>query len=230
MKKSTVTAIINALAEAEKYEAKVKITAGNKPFDISAISDLDTAFDTAIAAIVADLPDDADGGQAAAIVKAIALSEKHDSSVYVASDNKPFSMSAITDIDDAFDSAIEDVVDDVPEGGGGGGSDDYVTLDTEQTITGVKNFSDDGDIAARIGAGGMVEILSASDATISSFAMSNEYIYIYPNGSAGDELAFAFHHMPLNCTYSTANKTVDLTLGNGTKIRLSCTNVEEVSE
>lgn len=210
MKKSTVTAIINALAAAEKYEAKVKITAGNKPFDISAISDLDTAFDTAIAAIVADLPDDADGGQAAAIVKAIALSEKHDSSVYVASDNKPFSMSAITDIDNAFDSAIGDVVDDVPEGGGGGGGDNYVTLDTEQTITGVKTFTattivkDDG--------GGSYGINPA-----------DEEITI-------NELVFGVGLIPLSCEYSTANKTVDLTLGNGKKIRLTCTNVEEVSE
>lgn len=36
--------------------------------------------------------------------------------------------------------------------------------------------------------------------------------------------------IPLSCEYSTANKTVDLTLGNGTKIRLTCANVEEVSE
>lgn len=208
MKKSTVTAIINALAEAEKYEAKVKITAGNKPFDISAISDLDTAFDTAIAAIVADLPDDADGGQAAAIVKAIALSEKHDSSVYVASDNKPFSMSAITDIDDAFDSAIGDVVDDVPEGGGGGGGDNYVTLDTAQTITGVKTFTNGINVG--------------SDQE--GYAFWPDSIVIT---GVGD---FLISDMPLYCEYSTADKTVDLTLGNGTKIRLTCTNVEEVSE
>lgn len=221
MKKSTVTAIINALAEAEKYEAKVKITAGNKPFDISAISDLDTAFDTAIAAIVADLPDDADGGQAAAIVKAIALSEKHDSSVYVASDNKPFSMSAITDIDDAFDSAIEDVVDDVPEGGGGGGGDSYVTLDTEQTITGVKTFSDSNGALYYLENG----TFYISDGTSTTYAVDivNGDFYI-------DSTPYGISEIPLNCTYSTANKTVDLTLGNGTKIRLTCTNVEEVSE
>lgn len=205
MKKSTVTAIINALAAAEKYEAKVKITAGNKPFDISAINDLDTAFDTAIAAIVAELPDDADGGQAAAIVNAIALSEKHDSAVYVASDNKPFNMSAITDIDDAFDSAIEDVVDDVPEGGGS-----FVTLDTEQTITGNKSFS------------GVTAFARATGMSLTIDPDAYEITL--------DENTFDISTTPMSCAYSTSDKTVDLTLGDGTKIRLTCTNVEEVSE
>ena len=223
MKKSTVTAIINALAEAEKYEAKVKIAAGNKPFDISAISDLDTAFDTAIAAIVADLPDDADGGQAAAIVKAIALSEKHDSSIYVASDNKPFSMSAITDIDDEFDSAIGDVVDDVPEDGGGRGGDDYVTLDTEQTITGVKTFTSQNGTTVSLKSDGQLEIENSEGDSLAIDALNGSLIY---NGDNEFPLPF----IPLNCTYSTANKTVDLTMADGTKIRLTCTNVEEVSE
>ena len=221
MKKSTVTAIINALAEAEKYEAKVKITAGNKPFDISAISDLDTAFDTAIAAIVADLPDDADGGQAAAIVKAIALSEKHDSSVYVASDNKPFSMLAITDIDDAFDSAIEDVVDDVPEGGGGGGG-DYVTLDTEQTITGVKTFTSHDETNVGLRDDGKFVIENEFGDSLAVDALNGVMLY--------NDNEFVLSTVPLKCEYSTADKTVDLTVADGIKIRLTCTNVEEVSE
>lgn len=202
MTKAQVTAIINALAESEKYDAKVKIATGNKPFDISAVQELDTAFDTAIAAIIAALPDSTDGAQTAAIVNAIALAEKHDAKVSVATNDKPFDPTAVSEMDDAFDSAISDVVDDCPDGSGSG---DYVTLSGEQTISGDKTFSS--------------SITVGPDEEFKIDGVNCEIYYI--------NRAFEIDKMPLGFYYDTEESTISFVLGDGKVIDVKCTSVTE---
>lgn len=113
----------------------------------------------------------------------------------------------------------------------GSTSGDYVTLDTEQTITGAKTFTNKlvcvaGEDSIEIEEG--LKVYNSADES-----NGTPYIIFGSSGvfvvdSNGDDVDFEYAAMPLKAEYSTANKTVDLTLGDGTKIRLTCTNVEVV--
>lgn len=112
-----------------------------------------------------------------------------------------------------------------------GAVDDSVTLDTAQTITGVKTlkptdspsslcFSDYGLLTLdALSEGGMLLSIDPLNAEVD--------IKI---GSESSQRAFMIDTIPLKAAYSTANKTIDLTLGDGTVVRLTCTNVEENPE
>lgn len=69
--------------------------------------------------------------------------------------------------------------------------------------------------------------ISAADANVVEY--SYEGILIFHSGISGDSDFFGFDTMPLKCEYNTSAGTVDLILGDGTKIRLTCTSVAEVS-
>lgn len=116
--------------------------------------------------------------------------------------------------------AMSSLVDDT-----GSTSGDFVTLDTSQTIEATKKIHV-GENEIVLGDGLCVQdgTVEENPGYIQLFSTGVEYF----SGTQGaDEHSFEFEAMPLKCEYSTANKTVNLTLGNGTVVRLTCTNVEK---
>jgi len=110
----------------------------------------------------------------------------------------------------------------------GSTSGDYVTLDTEQTITKTKTVrvADDQII---LGDGLSVQD-GATDEHPGYIAFFSGFMEYYSGIQGKEEHSFDYEYMPLKAEYSTANKTIDLTLGDGTVVRLTCTNVEENPE
>lgn len=113
----------------------------------------------------------------------------------------------------------------------GSTSGDYVTLDTDQTITCVKTFKPtDSPSSLYFSDYGLL--------TLDALSEGGVFLSIDPlNAEVGIKLdaessqkGFMINTMPLEAAYSTANKTIDLTLGDGTVVRLTCTNVEENPE
>lgn len=117
---------------------------------------------------------------------------------------------------------MSSVVDDT-----GSTSGDYVTLDTAQTITAAKSVHVE-DWKITLG-----PTLRIEDATVEE---NPSYIDIgdvggeYNAGGAHESTFFEYKDMVFKTEYNTTNKTVDLVLGNGTVVRLTCTNVEENPE
>lgn len=115
----------------------------------------------------------------------------------------------------------------------GSTSGDYVTLDTEQTITGAKTIDNTLEINSDGGSNGILigkSFIGDQSIFIRNSAETSECEYGYDGITINADTTFEFISMPLRCEYSTSNKTVDLTLGNGKVIRLTCTNVEENPE
>lgn len=140
-----------------------------------------------------------------------------DNSAYVSGD----AISIKFDLPIALSSLVDD---------SGSTSGDFVTLDTEQTITGAKTFVNKlvclaGEDSIKIEEG--LKVYNSADES-----NGTPYIIFASSGGAvvdsnGDEVGFEYAAMPVEAAYSTANKTIDLTLGDGTVVRLTCTNVEE---
>lgn len=121
---------------------------------------------------------------------------------------------------------MSSVVDDT-----GSTSGDYVTLDTKQTITGAKTIENTLEInPGGSGANGLLigkSFIGDQSIFVRNSAETKECEYGYEGITLNADVTFEFISMPLQCEYNTTNKTVDLMLGNGTVIRLTCTNVEE---
>jgi hypothetical protein len=116
--------------------------------------------------------------------------------------------------------ALSSLVDD-----SGSTSGDFVTLDTAQEITASKSVHVE-DWKITIG-----PTLRIEDSTVEenpSYIDLGDVSGEYCSGGAHEPVYFEYEDMVFKTEYSTTNKTVDLTLGDGTKIRLTCTNVEEV--
>lgn len=58
MTKDQCIAIIDALALIAKYNAKIKVTVENKPFDPDALEEINSDFDSAVEEITEAIPDD----------------------------------------------------------------------------------------------------------------------------------------------------------------------------
>ena len=113
----------------------------------------------------------------------------------------------------------------------GSTSGDYVTLDTDQTITGVKTFgvfgNDDWHERTEIGHDGLGVVNNDSgEDNPDAIVLGSVNLLCRAEGDENYR-SFAWANAPLNLVYNVSSKTVDLTLGDGTKIRLTCTNVEE---
>lgn len=109
----------------------------------------------------------------------------------------------------------------------GSTSGDYVTLDTEQEITAVKSVHVE-DWMITLG-----PTLRIEDSTVEenpSFIDIGDSGGEYNAGGAHESAFFEYKDMIFKTEYSTENKTIDLTLGNGKVVRLTCTNVEENPE
>ena len=115
----------------------------------------------------------------------------------------------------------------------GSTSGDYVTLDTKQTITGAKTIDNTLEINPDGGSNGILigkSFIGDQSIFIRNSAETSECEYGYDGITLNADITFEFISMPLQCEYNTTNKTVDLMLGNGTVVRLTCTNVEENPE
>lgn len=140
-------------------------------------------------------------------------------------DNSCFTIADSFTVDFDLPIPMSSVVDD-----SGSTSGDYVTLDTDQTITGEKTFTNKlvclaGEDSIEIEEG--LKVYNSADES-----NGTPYIILASSGGAvvdsnGDEVGFEYAAMPLEAAYDTTSKTVDLTLGDGTVVRLTCTNVEE---
>lgn len=142
-----------------------------------------------------------------------------DNSAYVSGD----SISIKFDLPIALSSLVDD---------SGSTSGDFVTLDTEQTITGVKTFGvfgdDDWHERTEIGYDGLVVVDNDSGEDEPEAIVLESANLLYRGEGEENYRSFAWANAPLNLAYSVSSKTVTITTGEGVKIRLTCTNVEEV--
>lgn len=99
------------------------------------------------------------------------------------------------------------------------------TTGPEQYIHGVTTFSEDDNTAVILNGSVRMTDLYDEDEIYAEFSVGSLML-----GDKNTDREYNYVTMPLKCEYNTTSGTVDLTLGNGTKIRLTCTNVEEVSE
>ncbi len=155
-----------------------------------------------------------------------------DNSAYVSGD----AISIKFDLPIALSSLVDD---------SGSTSGDFVTLDTDQTITGEKTIDGSLCVGSVASSGGTKdgEIIVINDDLVSTIAYGVQveaaggfpYVNIQDTSiiivdSEENEHSFSYTKIPLKAAYSTANKTIDLTLGDGTVVRLTCTDVEENPE
>lgn len=113
---------------------------------------------------------------------------------------------------------------------GKGSIGNFVTLNTEQNITGVKSFSDDGVIMTRIGSGGIVEMFDSIDTNVNAVSISNADICVYPNGFADEESMtnFEWGSMPLSATFNTETNKIEFILGDGRCFGVTVDAIEEI--
>lgn len=112
--------------------------------------------------------------------------------------------------------ALSSLVDD-----SGSTSGDFVTLDTDQDILGTKTFLC-GEDNAKFEEGLLIFNRDGRNQLLLGSAGGMIV------DSDGNDQDFEYTSVPISISYNTTNKTVDLTLGDGTVVRLTCTNVEEV--
>lgn len=130
-------------------------------------------------------------------------------------DNSCFTIADSFDVNFDLPIPMSAVVDDT-----GSTSGDYVTLDTDQDILGTKTFLC-GEDNAKFEEGLLIFNRDGRNQLLLGSAGGMIV------DSDGNDQDFEYTSVPISISYNTTNKTVDLMLGNGTVVRLTCTNVEE---
>lgn len=105
---------------------------------------------------------------------------------------------------------------------------DYMTTNTNQQVSGVKSFSDDGTTTTRIM--GTVDIFDAVETDDTAISITNTELSVFPNGLSDTEsmTSFEWSSMPLSATFNTETNKIEFILGDGRCFEVSVDGIQEI--
>jgi hypothetical protein len=105
---------------------------------------------------------------------------------------------------------------------------DYMTTNTNQQISGVKSYSDDGTTTTRIA--GTVDIFDAVETDDTAISITNTDLSVFPDGLGHSESMtnFEWCSMPLSATFNTETNKIEFILGDGRCFEVSVDAIQEI--
>lgn len=105
---------------------------------------------------------------------------------------------------------------------------DYMTTNTNQQISGVKSYSDDGTTTTRIA--GTVDIFDAVETDDTAISITNTELSVFPDGLGHSESMtnFEWGSMPLSATFNTETNKIEFILGDGRCFEVTVDAIQEI--
>ena len=105
---------------------------------------------------------------------------------------------------------------------------DYMTTNTDQQVSGVKSYSDDGTTTTRMA--GAVDIFDAVETNDYAISLTNTELSVFPNGlNDGESMtSFEWSKMPLSATFNTETSKIEFVLGDGRCFEVTVDAIQEI--